>query len=92
MLLKMLEGIHNNQVHKDSTPADTTHIELVVSAGFVLFFDFVAGPFPAIGELLVMCAGQHCQWVTGAGKETAWNGRSRGCRGALSSASLTATS
>jgi hypothetical protein len=28
-----------------------THIELVVSAGFVLFFDFVAGPFPAIGEV-----------------------------------------
>ncbi|XP_047066536.1 uncharacterized protein LOC124674534 [Lolium rigidum] len=23
MLLKMLEGIYNNQVHKDSTPADT---------------------------------------------------------------------
>ncbi|XP_071679072.1 uncharacterized protein [Lolium perenne] len=57
MLLKMLEGIHNNQVHKDSTPADTTHIELVVSAGFVLFFDFVAGPFPAI-------AFGHVCWTT----------------------------
>ncbi|XP_047070663.1 uncharacterized protein LOC124678853 isoform X3 [Lolium rigidum] len=79
-------GIHVSDLTVSSSSSDIVRIcyfretlckcrsnSFADSAGFVLFFDVVAGPSPAIGELLVMCAGQDCQRVTGAGKETAWN-------------------